>query len=36
MKKIIKSMLLGFAIADALGVPVEFKSRKFLKKKSCD
>jgi len=31
MKKI-KSMLLGFAVADALGVPVEFKSRESLKK----
>ena len=31
MKKI-KSMLFGFAVADALGVPVEFKSRKILKK----
>jgi len=31
MKKI-KSMLYGFAVADALGVPVEFKSRKFLQK----
>ena len=31
MKKI-KSMLFGFAVADALGVPVEFKSRKFLQK----
>ena len=31
MKKI-KSMLYGFAVADALGIPVEFKSRKILKK----
>lgn len=31
-KKIIKSMLFGFAVADALGVPVEFKSRESLKK----
>lgn len=28
---ILKSMLLGFAVADALGVPVEFKSRERLK-----
>ena len=32
MQKKIKSMLLGFAVADALGVPVEFKSRESLKK----
>ena len=32
LDKKIKSMLLGFAVADALGVPVEFKSRKFLQK----
>ena len=32
MQKKIKSMLLGFAVADALGVPVEFKSRKILQK----
>lgn len=31
-KKIVKSMLYGFATADALGVPVEFKSRKILQK----
>ena len=34
MDKKIKSMLLGFAVADALGVPVEFKSRKILQKNS--
>ena len=28
----VKSALLGLAIADALGVPVEFKSRNYLKK----
>lgn len=32
MQKKIKSMLFGFAVADALGVPVEFKSRESLKK----
>lgn len=32
MDKKIKSMLYGFAVADALGVPVEFKSRKILQK----
>ena len=31
-KKIFKSMLYGFAVGDALGVPVEFKSRKSLQK----
>ena len=29
----IKSMTLGIAVADAVGVPVEFKSREFLKRK---
>ena len=32
LEKKIKSMLLGFAVADALGVPVEFKSREILQK----
>jgi ADP-ribosylglycohydrolase len=27
----IKSLLLGVAVGDALGVPVEFKSREFLR-----
>ena len=29
--KILKGMLLGLAVGDALGVPVEFESRKILK-----
>lgn len=30
----IKAMTLGIAVADAMGVPVEFKSRSSLKKKA--
>lgn len=29
----IKAMTLGIAVAEAVGVPVEFKSREFLKRK---
>ena len=29
----LKAMTLGIAVADAVGVPVEFKSREFLKRK---
>ena len=29
----IEAMTLGIAVADAVGVPVEFKNREFLKKK---
>jgi ADP-ribosyl-[dinitrogen reductase] hydrolase len=33
LKQRIKSSLFGLAIGDALGVPVEFKSRSYLKLK---
>ena len=29
----VKAMTMGIAVADAVGVPVEFKSREFLKRK---
>lgn len=32
LKKMCKSAILGLAIGDALGVPVEFQSRQSLKK----